>query len=125
VAQPKDEILAQRIRPLLAGLDGFVEKAMFGGIGFMVQGNMACGVHKGELIVRVGPDRDADSLARPHVRPFDMPGRPMQGWVMIAEPGFAQDLDLEQWVRWGVDYALSLPPKESYARSAPGKPARQ
>jgi len=112
VVQPKDEILAQRIRPLLVGLDELVEKTMFGGIGFMVQGNMACGVHKGELIVRVGPDGDADSLARPHVRPFDMTGRPMRGWVMIAEPGFAQDLDLERWVRRGVDYALSLPPKE-------------
>ena len=109
--QLKDEILAQRIRPLLAGLDGIVEKRMFGGIGFMVQGNMACGVHKGELIVRVGPDRDAESLARPHARQFDMPGRPMRGWVVIAEPGFAQDTDLRRWVQWGVDHALSLPAK--------------
>jgi hypothetical protein len=111
VTRSKDEILAQRIRPLLAGLDGLIEKRLFGGIGFIVQGNMACGVHSGELIVRVGPDRHADSLARPHARQFDMTGRPMRGWVVIAEPGFAQDTDLRQWVQWGVDHALSLPPK--------------
>ena len=111
MARSKDEVLAQRIRPILAGLDGLVEKRMFGGIGFIVRGNMACGVHKGELIVRVGPDRDADSLARPHTRQFDMTGRPMRGWVVIAEPGFARDADLGQWVRQGVEYALSLPSK--------------
>jgi len=109
--QSKDEILAQRIRPLLAGLLGFVEKRMFGGMGFLVQGNMAVGVHKGELIVRVGPDRHGEALARPHARQFDVTGRPMQGWVMVAQLGFAADADLGQWVQWGVEYALTLPPK--------------
>jgi len=107
----KDEVLAERIRPLLAGLPGLVEKRMFGGLGYIIQGNMACGVHGGELIVRVGPARHAEALARPHARPFDMTGRPMQGWVSVAPPGFAADADLSQWVQWGVDYALSLPSK--------------
>jgi hypothetical protein len=66
--ESEDDMLAQRIRPLLAGHPDLVEKWMFGGIGFLVQGNMACGVHKGELIVRVGTERYAESLARPHVR---------------------------------------------------------
>jgi hypothetical protein len=107
----RDELLAQRIRPLLAGLSGVVEKEMFGGIGFMVQGNMAVGIHKGELIVRVGLDLYAQALARPHARPFDLTGRPMQGWVTVAQPGFAADGDLGQWVQWGADHALSLPAK--------------
>ena len=111
MAQSKDEVLAQRIRVILTGLDALVEKRMFGGVGFIVRGNMACGVHKGELIVRVGPDRDGDCLAQPHVRQFDMTGRPMRGWVVIAEPAFAEEADLRQWVRRGVDYALSLPSK--------------
>jgi TfoX N-terminal domain len=109
--QSKDEILAQRIRPLLAGLPGFVEKRMFGGMGFLVRGNMAVGVHKGELIVRVGPDRHGEALARPHTRQFDMTGRPMQGWVMVVDSGFEADADLEHWVQQGVEYALTLPPK--------------
>ena len=109
--QSKDEILVDRIRPLVSGLPGTVEKRMFGGMGFLVHGNMAVGVHKGELIVRVGPDRNEEALAQPHARQFDMTGRPMQGWVMVAQPGFAADADLGQWVQWGVDYVLTLPPK--------------
>ncbi len=105
----QDELLMQRIRPLLAGLSGLVEKSMFGGVGFIVQGNMAGGVHKGELIVRVGPDRYAQALDKPHARPFDLTGRPMQGWITVAPPGFAADADLRRWVQWGVEFALTLP----------------
>lgn len=107
----KDEALAERLRPLLAGLPGLVEKRMFGGVGYMVQGNMACGIHRGELIVRVGAERYAEALARAHARPFDLTGRAMQGWVTVAEPGFTAEADLGEWVRWGVEHALSLPTK--------------
>ena len=88
-----------------------VEKKMFGGIGFMVRGNMACGIHKDSLVVRVGPERYRDALAKAHARPFDITGRPMTGWVLIAPAGCNSDADLSQWVQWGVEFALTLPPK--------------
>ena len=106
-----DEGLAQRIREALGELPGLVEKKMFGGVGFMVQGNMACGVNKDDLIVRVGAEQYAEALAKPHTRPFDMTGRPMKGWVMVASDGYESDDALKNWVQQGVDFALSLPPK--------------
>ncbi len=107
-----DEIgLEQRIHQLMGGLcsAGFAEKRMFGGVGFLVGGNMACGVNKGRLIVRVGPGAYARALARPHAGAFDMTGRPMAGWVMVAAEGCQSEADLERWVREGVEFALSLP----------------
>jgi len=109
-----DEGLAQRLRDALAGverLSGLDEKKMFGGIGVLVGGNMACGVHGNDRIVRVGPDRYDEALAHPHARPFDLTGRPMKGWVWVARAGLEQDADLDAWIRRGVDFALSLPPK--------------
>ena len=106
-----DEGLAQRIREALGELPGLVEKKMFGGIGFMVQGNMACGVNKDNLIVRVGPDRYEEALAKPHSGPFDMTGRPMRGWVMVASGGYESDDALREWVQKGVEFAVSLPAK--------------
>ncbi len=109
-----DTGLEQRIRELLDGdlcPAGFDEKRMFGGVGFLVAGNMACGVHKGRLIVRVGPGAYARALARPHAGVFDMTGRPMTGWVTVAAEGCRAEADLERWIREGVEFALSLPPK--------------
>jgi TfoX/Sxy family transcriptional regulator of competence genes len=106
-----DEGLAQRIREVLGERPELVEKKMFGGIGFMLQGNMACGVLKDELIVRVGPERYEEALTKPHTRPFDFSGRPMRGWVMVASDGYESDEALQGWVQQGVDFALSLPPK--------------
>ena len=106
-----DEGLAQRIREVLAERPGLVENKMFGGIGFMLQGNMACGVLKDELIVRVGPERYEEAVTRPHTRPFDFTGRPMRGWVTVASEGYESDEALQGWVQQGVDFALSLPPK--------------
>lgn len=106
-----DEGLAQRIRELIEEQPGFSEKRMFGGVGFMLRGNMACGVNKEDLIVRVGPDHYDEALAQPSARPFDFTGRPMKGWVTVAPDGYESDRDLESWVRQGVDFALSLPPK--------------
>ncbi|MBI1879885.1 MAG: TfoX/Sxy family protein [Chloroflexi bacterium] len=90
---------------------GLVEKKMFGGMAFMTQGNLACGVSKNELLVRVGPERHAEAINRPHARTFDMTGRPMQGWVMVAADGYEADEALADWVRMGVEFALSLPAK--------------
>ena len=106
-----DEGLAERIGDMLGEQPGLVEKKMFGGVGFLLHGNMACGVHKDALIVRVGPERYAEALKRPHTRPFDMTGRPMKGWVMLAADGYEADDDLSSWVQQGIDFALSLPPK--------------
>lgn len=106
-----DEALAQRVRAALDELPGLVEKKMFGGIGFMVRGNMACGVNKDDLIVRVGGDRYEEALSEPHVRPFDLTGRPMKGWVTVRPPGYKADSELRRWVQQGVGFALSLPAK--------------
>ncbi len=106
-----DERLAQRIRESLSDHPDLLEKQMFGGIGFMAQGNMVCGVLHNSLIVRVGPDRYPEALAQPHTKEFDFTGRPMTGWVMVGLPGYETDTDLENWVSLGITYALSLPAK--------------
>ncbi len=106
-----DEGLAHRIRELLVDQPGLVEKKMFGGIGFMLHGNMACGVNKEDLIVRVGPEQYETALTGPHVKPFDLTGRPMKGWVMVEPDGYESDEALKAWVQQGLDFALSLPPK--------------
>jgi TfoX/Sxy family transcriptional regulator of competence genes len=106
-----DENLARRIRSEIGPLPGLVEKKMFGGIGFLVRGNMACGVHGDDLIARVGLGRYEEALARPHAKPFDMTGRPMSGWVMVTPAGVAKDEDLRAWVQEGIETALSLPAK--------------
>jgi TfoX/Sxy family transcriptional regulator of competence genes len=108
---PYDQALAGRIRAELTGLPGLEEKKMFGGVGFMLGGNMAFGVHGDDLIVRVGPDEYEASLTQPGARPFDMTGRPMSGWVMVAPAGFRAPSDLKRWIDHGVKYAQSLPPK--------------
>lgn len=106
-----DEGLAQRLREALADADGLTERRMFGGIAFMLHGNMAVGVTSDELMVRVGPERYDEALARTHARVFDMTGRPMRGWVVVAAEGLADDPSLAAWVQIGADYARSLPPK--------------
>lgn len=106
-----DEGVAQRTENVLGQLPGLVAKKMFGGVGYLVQGNMACGVHKDMLIVRVGPEAYEEALEKPYTRQFDMTGRPMRGWVMVESGGFDSDEDLGYWVDRGVEFALSLPPK--------------
>jgi TfoX/Sxy family transcriptional regulator of competence genes len=106
-----DEGLAERIRDQLLNHSGIVEKKMFGGVGFILNGNMACGVNKEDLIVRVGPNNYEASVTRPHTRPFDFTGRPMKGWVMVSAEGYETDDALVAWVNQGVEFALSLPPK--------------
>jgi TfoX/Sxy family transcriptional regulator of competence genes len=106
-----DEGLAQRVREEMEALTGYEEKKMFGGIGFMLEGNMATGVIGEDLIVRVGREEYETALEAPQARPFDMTGRPMTGWVVFSGAAYASDEDLEAWVRRGVEYARSLPPK--------------
>lgn len=106
-----DEGLAQRVREEMEELSGYTEKKMFGGVGFMLYGNMANGVIGEDLIVRVGKEQYESALAQPQARPFDMTGRPMTGWVVLAGAAYASDEDLRAWVQRGVDTARSLPAK--------------
>ena len=107
-----DEGLAQRIREILVEQDlRSVEKNMFGGLSFMLQGNFACGLTKDDLVVRVGPQRYAEALAHPQTREMDFTGRPMKGWVYVNPEGYETHQDLAAWIQQGIDFALSLPPK--------------
>ena len=106
-----DRGLAQRVREMLEEKPGFDEKKMFGGICFLFRGNMACGVLNEDLIVRVGVDRYEESMRRAHTKPFDITGKSMKGWVMVSEDGYDDDAALHEWVRMGLDFAGSLPPK--------------
>jgi hypothetical protein len=106
-----DEALAERVRDVLSLREDVSERKMFGGIGFMVAGNMACGVHGEELIVRLGPDEAERALGDAHARPFDLTGRPMKGWLFVASEGVESDEDLAGWVDAGADLAASLPAK--------------
>jgi TfoX/Sxy family transcriptional regulator of competence genes len=105
-----DETLAARVRTLLASRSDVSERKMFGGLTFLVAGNMCCGVNGDELIVRLDPEREDEALARPHARPMDFTGRPMRGFVMVRPEGLEGDR-LERWVQAAVARAESLPPK--------------
>jgi TfoX N-terminal domain len=106
-----DEKLAERIRLSLKSKRGVVEKKMFGGVGFMVRGNMACGVNKQDLIVRVSEADFEDAMKQKHVRIFDTMGKPMKGWLLVAPGGCSSDAALRSWIDMGIAFATSLPPK--------------
>lgn len=106
-----DQGLAGRVRIMLADNADLDEKKMFGGVGFLFQGNMACGVNGNDLIVRVGPDRYAQALEQPHTKVFDLTGKPMTGWIVVTPGGVAADADLKKWVIKGLEFAKTLPAK--------------
>jgi hypothetical protein len=107
-----DEDLAGRVRELLAPGERFTEQKMFGGLAFLIGGNMAVAVSgQGGLMVRVDRDDTEALLAKPHARPFEMRGREMRGWVRVDPEGVRTKRQLEPWVRRGVSYARTLPPK--------------
>lgn len=106
-----DEGLAQRIREILTDQPETTEKKMFGGVAFLLRGNLCCGVSKDEMIVRVGPEGYDAAVRRPHARPFDKTGRPMKGWVMVGAAGCESDKALAGWVEQGVRFARTLPAK--------------
>ncbi len=106
-----DEQLAERMREALADEPGIRERLMFGGIAFMLDGNMSVGIIKDDLMVRVGPEAYEDCLDEPHARIMDFNGRPMKGYVFIGPDGVVSDDDLRRWVGRGLAYARSLPAK--------------
>jgi TfoX/Sxy family transcriptional regulator of competence genes len=107
-----DEKLADRVRKRLGKRAGLSEKRMFGGLAFLLNGNMCVGVHGRELIVRLEPEQTDRALAEPHTRIFDLSGRPMKGgWILVKPAGLADEKALAKWLRIGIDYAAALPKK--------------
>ena len=106
-----DETLAARIRAALVRKKNVEEKKMFGGIGFLLNGNMLVGVWKNSLIVRVGPDGYEDALLEPHVKEFDITGRPMKGWVLVEPEGIKDNEQLSAWIQRAVKFVGKLPGK--------------
>ena len=106
-----DERLANRVRKQLDGTAGLVEKKMFGGIAFLIHGNMSVGVHGDELIVRIAPEATDAALKEPGARLFDITGRPTKGWLLVGSAGTKDPKSLAKWIRRGAGYAASLPKK--------------
>jgi TfoX/Sxy family transcriptional regulator of competence genes len=115
---PYDEGLAQRIRELLDDDARISEKRMFGGVVFLANGNMAAGIIRDELMVRVGPAAYDEALALPHARAMDFTGRPMRGFVQVAPAGFEDDADLRAWLGRGIAYAAAQERAAKAGRSA-------
>ena len=107
-----NEQLADRVRQQLAGQRGMLEKKMFGGIAFLINGTMSVGVHGDELIVRIPAEATEKALKEPGVRVFDLAGRSMKGWILVSGPALKSDAAFAGWVNRGVDCALSLPKKK-------------
>jgi len=105
------ESLARRIRLVFAGRRGMTEKKMFGGVGFMLNGNMCVGVWKTSLIVRLGPEKAEAALKEQHVVEFDITGRPMKGWIMVEPDGLETDDQLSTWIQHAVEFVETLPAK--------------
>lgn len=106
-----NEDLAYRIRSVLGLQDSVTERKMFGGLVFMVNGHMCCGVTGDELMVRVGPEMYADALAMPHARVMDFTGKVSRNTVYVDEAGVANDGELAAWIGRGLAYVATLPPK--------------
>ena len=106
-----DETLAARIRDALARKKNIEEKKMFGGIGFLLNGNMLVGVWKDSLIVRLGPDGYEDALLEPHVKEFDITGKAMKGWVMVEPEGVEIDDQLKDWIQRATKFVGKLAAK--------------
>ena len=107
-----NEALAERIRQRLARRKNVEEKRMFGGVGFLLNGNMLVGVWKDSLIARLGPDQGDDALLEPHVKEFDITGRPMNGWVLVEPEGIEDDDQLSAWIGRALKFVGNLPAKE-------------
>jgi hypothetical protein len=116
-----DEELAHRVREELAGEQGVTEKRMFGGLAFLLGGNMAVAVSgRGGLMVRIGSEGIKEALAKPHASQVEMRGRPMTGWAFVTLEGVRTKRTLQPWVRKGVAAARALPVKGSRPRRRPG-----
>ncbi len=107
----QDEALADRIRPLMKRRKGYSETKMFGGIAFMINGNMCVGPWKGSLIVRLDKAKHEETQSEPFVKPMDITGKVMKGWARIQAKGIADDADLKDWIDRAVKFVRTLPTK--------------
>jgi hypothetical protein len=105
-----NEALASRIAAIVAGWAKVTHKKMFGGIGYLMNGNLFCGIYKNYLILRLGPKAIEGALEKPWVRPFDITGRAMKGWVMVEESGFRGE-KLALWLEEARTFTQTLPPQ--------------
>ncbi len=108
---PYDQTLATNVRTLLGRRKNLTERKMFGGVGFLLGGNICCGVWKDYLILRLGEDAARQVLAEEHARPFDITGRPMRGWAMIEPDGWRDAPRLRRWIEWATEFTGTLPAK--------------
>jgi hypothetical protein len=106
-----DEGLAQRLESLLGDRADLTETRMFGGFGYLMHGNMCLGIHKDQLILRVGKPVAEEILQEQHVRPMDITGRPMKGWARVVPEGTAEDDDLKRYCDLALNFVETLPPK--------------
>ena len=111
-----DPEAAERVRQLLSGRDDVVEKRMVGGLSFLVNGNMCCGITGTALMVRVGAEGREQALGQPHVRPMQFGGRALSGFICVEPDGFAADDALARWVQRGLDFVAGLPAKAARTR---------
>jgi hypothetical protein len=105
------EALAERIRKRLARRKNVEEKKMFGGVGFLLNGNMLVGVWKESLIVRLDAEEGEAAMLEPHVKPFDITGRPMKGWLLLEPAGVEGDAQLSGWIGRALKFVATLPAK--------------
>jgi hypothetical protein len=110
---PYNEHIASRIKKNTSRWKNTEHKKMFGGVCHLWNGHMFSGVYKDFLILRLGEEKGSEALALPHVRPFDITGKPMKGWVMVEQDGFGTDEALMHWLRQAKEFVSSLPPKRN------------
>ena len=106
-----DAKLAQRVRNALKSSKGVTEREQFGGVAFLIRGNVACGIIGDDMLLRVGPDRHDEAMKSKDAKPFSLTGRPSKGWILIRPAGLKSPATLKKWVHMGVDFAMTLPPK--------------
>jgi TfoX/Sxy family transcriptional regulator of competence genes len=112
-----NEELAERVRDVLSPTAGISERRMFGGICFLLYGNMCCGILKDELVLRLEPTRAEILLQQPHTRPMDFTGRPLKGFVYVEPHGLIAQYDLEKWISIALEFARSLPKRTAKKKS--------
>lgn len=107
-----DHGLAERVRELLADKPGISEKAMFGGLSFLIDRKMFCGILGDDFVVRIDPNEAEKLLKKPHVRPMDFTGRPMKGYLYVSTQGYESDEELLEWINRSLKFTSSLPQKK-------------
>jgi TfoX/Sxy family transcriptional regulator of competence genes len=108
---PYNKEIENRMNPIIAKWGMTDQKKMFGGVCYLMNGNMIGGIYKDYMILRLGEEAAAEALKQSHVRVFDITGRPMKGWVMVDQDGFRDEAELEAWLIQARDFVATLPPK--------------